>query len=299
MIPGATDAGVTVIAPAKINLYLHVLGRRADGYHLLDSLAAFAGIQDVVAARPADDLTLTIAGEHAGDAPVDDTNLVLRAARLLAETAGVAPGAALTLTKRLPVASGMGGGSADAAATLKALDRLWGLGTAPADLMRLGLMLGADVPVCLGGRAAFMGGIGADLAPAPALPPASVLLVNPGVAVQTPAVFRARTGPFSQPGRFDYAPADAGELAALLQARTNDLTEAAIALQPVIETVLTALEACPGVLLARMTGSGATCFGLFADAGDAAAAALALGPANPGWWVKAASLESDAARLDR
>jgi len=294
----ANGAGVRVIAPAKINLYLHVLGRRTDGYHLLDSLAAFAGIHDEITARPAADLSLRVEGEHAGAAPVDDTNLVLRAARALAEAAGVAPRAAITLSKRLPVASGMGGGSADAAAALKALDRLWDLRTPAEDLLRLGLALGADVPVCLAGRAAFMGGIGEDLTPAPALPKASLLLVNPGVAVLTPAVFRARKGPFTQAGRFEDTPADAGALAALLQARSNNLTEAAIALQPVIETVLAALEACPGVLLARMTGSGATCFGLFADADEAANAALTLGPANSDWWVRPAPLVGDAARLE-
>ncbi len=293
MTPGGS---VSLTAPAKINLYLHVTGRRDDGYHLLDSLIAFAGIHDIVSARPADDFSLVMDGPFANGLPADSDNLVLRAARRLAAVAGIDRGAALSLTKRLPMAAGLGGGSSDAASTLRALHDLWGLHMAEQALGELALELGADVPVCLAAKAAFVGGIGEKLAPAPVLPPAWLVLVNPGVALSTPRVFAARDGGFSADGRFAYAPGDAGELAALLQARRNDLTEAAIALEPVVGDVLRALAAVPEVLLSRMTGSGATCFGLFAHVDAATQAALALGRAHPDWWIKPATLEGDVAR---
>ncbi len=290
-----TDKSRTVIAPAKINLYLHVTGRRADGYHTLDSLVAFAGINDVVSVRPAAELTLELIGHFAEDIPAGDGNLVLMAARALREQAGINDGAALKLTKRLPVAAGIGGGSADAAAALRALNGLWGLGLADTELLAIGLGLGADVPVCLRGRAAFMGGIGEDLCPAPALPRAWVVLVNPGRALSTPAVFEKRRqmagDDFSAPAGFNYAPQDAAELAAVLAKRRNDLEDAAVALEPAVGEVLAAINETAGVLLARMSGSGATCFGLMAAAEEAASAALALAAAHPDWWVKAASLK--------
>ncbi|OIR00836.1 4-diphosphocytidyl-2-C-methyl-D-erythritol kinase [mine drainage metagenome] len=274
-------------ARAKVNLYLHVVGRRADGYHLLDSLAVFPDIGDSLTVRPAADLTLALAGPAAAALAAEPDNLVLRAARALAATAGIAPGAALSLCKRLPVASGIGGGSADAAAALNALTALWGLARSEADLAALGLGLGADVPVCLRSRPTQMAGIGEILTPAPALPPGWMLLVNPGIAVATPPVFKARSGPFSPAAPLTAAPADAPALAAALRARRNDLAEAAISLAPPIATVLAALDAQPGCLLARMSGSGATCFGLFAREAEARAACRALRRAEPGWWTKA------------
>ncbi len=288
--------GVSLTAPAKINLYLHVTGRRDDGYHLLDSLVAFAGIHDIVSARPADEFSLAVDGPFADGLPADADNLVLKAARRLATAAGIDRGAALSLTKRLPAAAGLGGGSSDAASTLRALDDLWGLHMADSALAELALELGADVPVCLAARAAFVGGIGEKLAPAPVLPPAWLVLVNPRVALSTPRVFAARDGGFSDDGRFAYAPGDAGELAALLQTRRNDLTTAATGLEPAVGEALDALAAVPEALLSRMTGSGATCFGLFADVDAATQAALALGRAHPDWWIKPATLEGDIAR---
>ncbi|HEC90678.1 MAG TPA: 4-(cytidine 5'-diphospho)-2-C-methyl-D-erythritol kinase [Alphaproteobacteria bacterium] len=295
-----TDKARAVIAPAKINLYLHVTGRRADGYHLLDSLVAFAGINDVLSVRPAAELTLELTGPFAEDIPAAGDNLVLMAARALREQAGINDGAALKLTKRLPVAGGIGGGSADAAATLRALNGLWGLGLADTELLALGLKLGADVPVCLRGRAAFMGGIGENLVPAPVLPRAWVVLVNPGRALSTPAVFEMRRqmmgDDFSAPAGFNYAPQDAAELAAVLAKRRNDLEAAAVALVPAVGEVLAALNETAGSLLARMSGSGATCFGIMATAEAAATAALALAGGHPDWWVKAASLKGDTVR---
>jgi len=292
---GAPTAGETAcFAPAKVNLYLHVLGRRPDGYHLLDSLIVFAGIGDEVAVTPAADLALVVEGPFAGVVPAGPENLVLRAARLLAERMGVSAGARIRLTKRLPVAAGIGGGSADAAAALKALCALWRVDPDPAAMAGLALSLGADVPVCLAGVPAFVGGVGEDIAPPPPLPTAWMVLVNPGVAVSTPHIFKARTGAFSAAGRFRAAPEDAAALFAALAGCRNDLTAAALTLAPAIADALAALGAQPGCALARMSGSGATCFGLFAEAGHAAAAAAAIAAAHAPWWVKAAPMLSAA-----
>jgi 4-diphosphocytidyl-2-C-methyl-D-erythritol kinase len=277
---------VRVTAPAKLNLTLHVLGRRPDGYHLLDSLVAFADIGDVVEARPADRLSLEVGGPFAG--AIDGENLVLRAGALLGEGRG----AALRLEKNLPVASGIGGGSADAAAALVALARLWGIAIPP----ELPVRLGADVPVCLARTPAWLGGVGELLDPAPPLPEAGLVLVNPLVPLPTPAVFKARAGAFSRASRFSEAPADAAALAALIRARRNDLTEAAIALVPAIAEVLARLEGEGRALVARMSGSGATCFGLY-ESGDAARAAAAR-IERPGWWVAAGRLATPPAAAE-
>lgn len=297
-----TAAEAEEAAPAKVNLYLRVLGRRAgDGHHLLDSLVAFAGAAaDHVVAMPAEhDLTLTVEGPFAAALASEDSagNLVLRAARALAEAAGPSRarrGAALRLTKRVPVAAGLGGGSADAAAALRTLDRLWGLGLGEARLAGIAAGLGADVPVCLAGRPARLGGAGEILRPAPPLPACGLLLVNPGLPLATPAVFAARQGAFSAPAEL---PAqgwtDAAALARDLAPLGNDLEPAAIALCPVVAEVLAALRALPSCLLARMSGSGATCFGLFASAEAAAAAAGALGAGGAPearWWRAAGPL---------
>jgi 4-diphosphocytidyl-2-C-methyl-D-erythritol kinase len=277
-------------ASAKLNLYLHVLGRRSDGYHELDSLVAFADVADTVSVRPGEGLSLAIDGPFApalAGEPASD-NLVTRAARLLGESVGRSdPGVAITLFKRLPVASGIGGGSADAAATLRALARLWDLGTDHPSLLPVAARLGADVPVCLSGKPAYFGGIGDIVDPAPPPPPCSVVLVNPGIPLSTPAVFRARGGPFSAAARLDEeaAPSDAAAFTGLLSSRHNDLTAPALSLVPEIGDVLDALASTQGCLLARLSGSGATCFALYADPALAGAAAGKLASAHPGWWV--------------
>jgi 4-diphosphocytidyl-2-C-methyl-D-erythritol kinase len=295
---GSLPAEVRRAAAAKLNLYLHVTGRRPDGYHLLDSLIAFAGVHDTVVARPSDDLTLAIEGPRAAGLTADDSNLVLRAARRLREAARSRAGAAMTLIKRLPVASGIGGGSADAAAALRALHELWGLDLPDSRLAEIALSLGADVPVCLAGRAAFIGGIGEQIAPAPALPAAFVVLANPGVAVSTPEVFAARQGSFSEPGRFRDTPRDVAALASALALRRNDLMNAALSLCPAVGRVVGALTRLPGCRLARMSGSGATCFGLFEQEAYAECAATDLRNAEPGWWVAAAPLLADASVVE-
>jgi 4-diphosphocytidyl-2-C-methyl-D-erythritol kinase len=276
---------LTEQAPAKINLYLHVTGKRADGYHLLDSLAVFAGVGDGLTAAPADDLQLTIDGPFGAGLTAAPDNLVLRAARALAAQAGHPPAAKLVLTKNLPIASGIGGGSADAAATLRVLTRLWGLAPASASLAKLALELGADVPVCLASQPAQMAGIGEILSPVPRLPAIGMVLVNPGVAVTTPAVFKTRQGGFSDAPVLPPGFADTAALVAFLRETQNDLETAAIALAPVIGDVLAALAACPGVQLARMSGSGATCFAICGDAAAALVVAEHYQRHFPDHWV--------------
>ncbi len=275
---------VTVLARAKINLCLHVTGQRGDGYHLLDSLVVFADLGDRISCRADDGLGLTITGPQGAGLTAGADNLVLRAAAAF----GGARGAAIVLDKNLPVASGIGGGSADAAATLQALARLWGCGLPDAASI---LKLGADVPVCLAGRPCRMQGVGEVLTPLPPLPAAHLVLVNPGVAIPTPAVFQALTRRDNTPLPREMPRLQGlAELAAFLQMQRNDLEAPALALAPVIGQVKQALGAQAGCYLARMSGSGATCFGLFADPLTAAAAASALRTAHPGWWVEAAAM---------
>jgi len=270
-------------ARAKVNLFLHVVGRRDDGYHLLDSLAVFPAIGDVLDAMPGVTLGLRLTGPFSAGLAAEPDNLVLRAARALAASTGVTQGAALVLDKRLPIASGIGGGSADAAAALRVLQQLWGVALPPDELAALALRLGADVPVCLAARPARMGGVGETLAAAPRLPSCGMVLVNPGVAVSTPAVFRARAPGFSPLAELPDAWPDAAAMACSLAACTNDLEAPALSLCPEIAEVLATLRALPGCMLARMSGSGATCFALFADSATAETAASGL--AQPGWWV--------------
>ena len=281
---------VTAFAPAKINLYLHVTGRRADGYHLLDSLVAFADIGDAIIAAPADALSLAVSGpEAAALTGLGDDNLVTRAARAFATRHKIAVGAALRLDKHLPVASGIGGGSSDAAATLRALARLW---ERPLDQTAIDIAasLGADVPACLAARPVWVGGIGEQLNPLPDLPPLGIVLANPRRELPTASVFGARQGEFTARERPRAAPRDAAALIALLKQCRNDLTEAALTLQPEIAAVLARLDALPDAELARMSGSGATCFALFADRAAAERAAANLSRTEPGWWVRAGAL---------
>jgi 4-diphosphocytidyl-2-C-methyl-D-erythritol kinase len=269
-------------APAKVNLHLHVVGRRADGYHLLDSLVVFAGVGDWLFVSPADDLSLSVTGPFAAGLETEADNLVLRAARGLAAHAGVRPTGKLVLEKNLPVASGIGGGSADAAAALRLLCRSWRVEPGAAAQVVAGL--GADVPVCLAGEAASMAGVGEILRAVPPLPDLGIVLVNPGVAVSTPSVFRARTGGFSEPA---ILPADGWRdvdaLIATLRETRNDLEPPARLHAPVIGDVLGALAAAPGCRLTRMSGSGATCFGLFPTSVAAREAARTI--VRDGWWV--------------
>jgi len=273
-------------ARAKINLFLHVGRRRADGYHELESLVAFTDAGDVLTFAPAETLSLAIDGQFASSLQNEPDNLVLKAARALAAHAGVEPRAKITLTKNLPIASGIGGGSADAAAALRGLCKLWNLSPSPDDLNEIALSLGSDVPVCLVSKSAWMTGRGEHIAPM-SLPRIPMVLVNPGVPVSTAEVFanlHSRTG-VGAPKPDAIHSTD--ELIAYLKTTANDLEAPARAIAPVIEEALTALLNC-GALLARMSGSGATCFGIFEDDAKAGAAANIIAKAHSGWWVKAA-----------
>lgn len=268
-------------APAKINLTLHVTGRRDDGYHLLDSLVAFADIGDHITIEPAGMTDLIVTGPMARGVPVDDSNLVLRAAAL-----AKAPPLAITLEKHLPAAAGIGGGSSDAAAVLRAIADLTGT-PVPEDALRLG----ADVPVCLRAVATRMSGIGETLTSVPPLPELWAVLANPRVAVPTPKVFvalRQRINP-AMPATIP-AFADARSLVKWLKTQRNDLEAAAISLSPVIADVLGALQTLPGSLMARMSGSGATCFALFDTEEAAQDAAELLAMTRSDWWSAAARL---------
>lgn len=283
--PAAAESLIRERAPAKLNLDLRVTGRRADGYHLLDSLVVFLDLADELTLAPASSLELRAHGPMAGDLPTGDGNIVLRAARALADAMGVTRGAAITLDKRLPVAAGIGGGSADAAAALRGLRRLWGVRPEPEVLARLALGLGADVPACLDGRPLRMRGVGERLDPLADPPPLDLVLVNPRRPLATADVFRTLRVP---PGRPE-EPSSALDLAPLdrLQRSRNDLEAPARALLPEIGRVLEALRETRGCRLARMSGSGSTCFGRFADPPAAQAAALELARRYPGWWVTA------------
>lgn len=282
-------------ARAKINLYLRVVGRRDDGYHLLDTLIGFCDLADTITVAPAGDLTLHVDGPLAPALAAEppESNLVLRAARALAGRAGIAPKAAISLTKRIPVAAGLGGGSADAAATLLALVELWRVAMPQEALFDLAAALGADVPMCLVGRLAQVSGVGDRVGPAVALPRAGILLVNPGVPVATPPVFAAyaRAGAsFSVPLPLEQAPADITALGAALVRRGNDLTLAAARLVPAIDDVRLALAATAGCRVAQMSGSGATVFALYDDVASARAAASVIEHDHPAWWCHAGRL---------
>ncbi len=272
---------VTRAAPAKVNLWLNVVGRRADGYHLLDSLIAFADLADRIEALPSDRLSLTVEGPQAGTLAAESDNLVLRAARHLADRAGVSPRVALRLEKNIPIAAGLGGGSADAAATLQALGELWNVALPVEELFDLAQRLGADVPMCLAGRASLVSGIGERLTPVPPLPDCALLLVNAGVRLPTAEVFAARRRGFSMAKPLDSAWRDLADFTEAMAARGNDLADAAISQEPVVAEVLAALRAGDGVRYAAMSGSGATCFAICDDAARALRASESL-PAS--WW---------------
>jgi 4-diphosphocytidyl-2-C-methyl-D-erythritol kinase len=265
-------------APAKINLDLHVVGRRPDGYHEIDSLVVFADLADFLSFEAAPDISLTVGGPEAGALDEEPDNLVLRASRSLQDFAGVAQGARIILHKKIPVAAGLGGGSADAAATLRGLTRLWRLQIEDDDLQLLGKRIGADVPVCLQGRGVRMQGIGDRLTPV-SVQPLDLVLANPRVEVPTRSVFEALAAP------------PVGDVRPPSVARwglaKNDLEAPACRIVPVISEVLARLREEPDADCVRMSGSGATCFAAFPYKEAAEAAALRLRSSHPGWWVRA------------
>lgn len=288
------DAAVRRFAAAKLNLYLHVTGRRPDGYHELDSLVVFLDLGDSLLARAGAALSLAVEGPFAapltsGLARPED-NLVWRAAHALAAAAAIEPKAALVLEKRIPLGAGLGGGSADAAAALAGLSELWRLDLQPAVLDKIALRLGADVPVCRQTLPQNVAGIGEIVRPAPALPRLHLVVVYPGVALATAQVFAGLGRRCTRAEPLRHAPRDAAELAAWLALHANDLEEPAARLAPVVIEAKAALAARSGCLLSRMSGSGSACFGLFADTAAAKAAAAAIAASHREWWVAACGL---------
>lgn len=272
-------------APAKVNLSLHVTGRRDDGYHLLDSLVVFTEFGDRLTIARGDDASLSLSGPYAScihDTPADD-NLALRAARAMAQHFHQSGGWRVALEKHIPVGAGLGGGSADAGAVIRTLAAQWHRLVDEAAIQLLALSLGADVPACIHSRSLYMRGIGEQITPAPGLPQLALLLVNHGESLATGQVFAALNGertsplPVWQGGGFD-------DFIAYLSHCRNDLQEAAIGLCPTVAHVLACLERLPQCRLARMSGSGATCFGIFETLGQAQQAAQQLAQEKPAWW---------------
>ena len=300
-MPPKRGAGVPAAraerAPAKINLTLRVVGRRADGYHELESLVVFAGVGDTLTFTPARALALTVNGPTAAASGTIGDNLVLKAARALAERVEGLKLGRFALTKRLPVAAGVGGGSSDAAAALRLLARANRIAPGDPRVMEAARVTGADVPVCLDPRPRMMRGIGEILSDPLVLPKLPAVLVNPRVAVPTRDVFTALRAHFSAQkedvGDATFESRSRLEMKKLIDAVAhgrNDLEAPAIEVAPAIAQVLADLRALRGCRLARMSGSGATCFGLFGTAPAAAAAARALRAKHPGWWVRATKL---------
>ena len=270
-------------APAKLNLALHVRARRDDGYHELETLFVFVADGDVLMIADADTPGFVVTGPFSDALSGEADNLVLRAERAFRAQVADLPPLAVTLEKRLPVASGMGGGSADAAAMLRAMARRARVSSDDARLRAIAEALGSAVPACLLGRTAIGRGRGEALTPIDGAPGMPVLLVNPGVAVSTAAVFAGWD-------RIDRGGLPDGDLIAVATEARNDLEAPARAIAPAIGDVLERLSAPPGVRLARMSGSGATCFALFDDPAECAATAQAIRLAEPGWWVMESEL---------
>ena len=290
------ETKVSRTAHAKLNLFLHIVGRRADGYHELESLFAFTKGGDTVSAELSQDISLNLDGPFApalNASGSNNENLVLKAAFSLKQHAGYGAGANIKLTKNLPIASGVGGGSADAAATLLVLNQLWGLNVPLDVLEKIALSLGADVPACLYSSPQKVKGIGEELGETSLPRGYGVLLVNPGQSVATPAVFKAFHGVGE--GFRDllqkWAPkGEANFINWLRDETSNDLAVPAVGLCPGINDVLAALRACKGTLVVRMSGSGATCFALFEAVENAEQAQVQLARAHPAWWISADQL---------
>jgi len=292
------DRDITVLAPAKVNLFLHIIGRREDGYHLLESLLAFADFGDRITVCHAAEISFSVTGPFAGicrKAGCDgEKNIVVKAAKRLRELTGMKAGVDITLEKNLPLSAGLGGGSSDAAATLKALQILWQVEPDEKALFDLALELGSDVPACLIGEPAFVTGIGEHITPLERFDDLACVLINPLKPLSTQAVFRT----FARAERrfsdaLALTPELMADLAALLKGSHNDLQGPALGLCDDVGAILGALQGTDGCYLLRMSGSGATCFGLFETSEKADVAARALSQAHPDWWVQACGLSAN------
>jgi 4-diphosphocytidyl-2-C-methyl-D-erythritol kinase len=276
-----------VLAPAKINLMLHVTGRRADGFHLLQSLVVFADVGDEVLLEPSRDHSFHLKGAFASSLGVDDENLVTKAAHALADACNTAPRGRLTLIKQLPIGAGLGGGSSDAAVALELLSEYWGV-EIPG---WVAAKLGSDVPACLLRDPCWMEGVGERITPLQMYFDLPALLVNPRVPVSTQAVYQKLQAPYDQhltlPKHFD----SQGTLVEFLKTTRNALETPALATAPIIADVLAALGALPGCELARMSGSGGTCFGIFRSMEECERAKKAIQISHPDWWITETELK--------
>jgi 4-diphosphocytidyl-2-C-methyl-D-erythritol kinase len=289
---------IRILAPAKLNLFLHITGKRSDGFHLLESLVAFAEFGDVLTVKPADMLTLDIGGPFAGPLEYDKNNTILKAAQLLKSFCQYHEGAHITLEKRIPIGAGLGGGSSDAATALLALKKLWRLNIDKEGLQKIALQTGSDVPVCLTQQTAWMRGIGEDITPVAMPAEIGLLLVNPGVPLLTSSVFRKFSGTFSQTGDIPKSIDSFDALIQLIQSKHNALEAPAIALVPVISDVLKAIGATQECKLARMSGSGATCFGLYQNPILAKQAASEIKRQHPDWFCQATRITALSSEQD-
>jgi 4-diphosphocytidyl-2-C-methyl-D-erythritol kinase len=279
-----------LLAPAKINLFLHITGKREDGYHLLQSLMVFVDIGDEMEFSRHDSLFIDVDGPFAGDMPAPHDNLVTKAAQLLAADYKMTSHGRVTLNKKLPVASGIAGGSSDAATALTGFAKLWGLPEEHNRLLKIAQKLGADVPACLIRKPVWAEGIGEKTTRLPEMPPLHFVLANPMVATPTPEVFRRFRAKFSPPLQFAGRRKSASEWIAGLKIYRNDLLDAALEVTPQIRDVLTALSDTPNCHFARLSGSGATCFGVYDYPEAAMAAVNKLKQQYPRWWVSPATL---------
>lgn len=285
---------VKEMAHAKVNLYLHITGRRDNGYHELDTLFAFTEFGDRLTVFPAEEFSLSHEGALGHLLPEPEQNIIWRAAHLLAKEAGIHPGARIVLEKYIPTAAGLGGGSADAAAALRGLSKLWNLQLSDPKMYDIALQLGADVPACLESEAALADGIGDRLHPVQ-IPSCGVLLLNPMVSLETHEVFGARReagGALCEQNQPMEPMHNFIDLIDILRVRGNDLEGTAVSLRPVIDAVLKVLRSLSSVALVRMSGSGATCFALFETSQQAETAAVEVSSEHPDWWAQASTLLS-------
>ena len=272
-------------APAKINLYLNIIGQRVNDYHELDSLIAFAAHGDQIEVKKCDHFKLEASGPFSETLPPSNENLVIKAAKELARGTNYEGGACIKLIENLPVSSGVGGGSADAAATLKALNDLWETNLQNKDLMVMALRLGADVPVCMLSKTARMSGIGDKISKVSGVPNCGILLVNPGIPISTVNVFQLFEGDFSNQVKIPKIE-NSEAFFDFLSNQKNDLQDAAIKIAPIIKEVLNILTDDPNCRLARLSGSGGTCFGLYEDEATALFTAESMFGHFPDWWIQ-------------
>lgn len=286
------NSNISYLARAKINLDLLITGRRDDGYHALDSLVVFADYGDVISVRPAQNLNLSITGPFAEGLMAERDNIIFRAARLLQDKFDIQQGAEIKLVKNLPVSSGIGGGSADAAATLHALRQLWNIAD-NTDLSGLALSLGADVPVCMASETTQMRGLGEKLRPVTLKFPLYLLLVNPGATVSTADIFRTRAkrkAIFSLPRILPDEIATFAQLNDFIKCGGNDLEYDACVAMPEIKKVLAEIRKYDDCMAAGMSGSGATCFGIYSSIEAAQRQATSISGDFPDWWVRPVSV---------